>query len=331
MRNPEANGQIIMDVPITTSHSVDRYRLNRFVEAQTGALGTQFANYDQALRELQSGQKQTHWMWYVFPQLRGLGTSEMSVRYGIESLDEARAYLQHPILGQRLRECVEVVRRNMKNPEWIFGPVDAGKFRSCLTLFQQASEPNSIFAQSVGLFGSDDLTIERLARQASTAQEAFAQHCNNDTFPRSEQRPKALARVIYVLEADGVVASTYKLMLTRGGGFSVQCFLQDESSRLLAELREARPRPSLLITGTLGHLDGSYPGLLVAKACKEIEPSLKVLLVTGHREGNLPWILARSPVAIDATIFKLRFKLDGLRRAVCSLIGEPTEQPEPTT
>ncbi|MDQ5981029.1 MAG: hypothetical protein QG602_4007 [Verrucomicrobiota bacterium] len=141
--------------------------LNRFVDAQAGALGPQFGDYGQALQELQSGQKRAHWMWYVLPQLRGIGTSEMSFLFGIESREEARAYLDHPLLGKRLQECLNAIRRHKGgDPERIFGPIDAIKFRSCLTLFKAVAGQESLFAEVLKEFyqGQDDeITLKFLA------------------------------------------------------------------------------------------------------------------------------------------------------------------------
>ncbi|MFO1312787.1 MAG: DUF1810 domain-containing protein [Burkholderiales bacterium] len=107
----------------------DPFDLERFVAAQR-------ANYDGALAELRAGRKASHWMWYVLPQLRGLGQSPMARRYGIASLDEARAYLAHPVLGPRLRACVEAMNALPgSDAAAVLGTIDAVKFRSCLTLF----------------------------------------------------------------------------------------------------------------------------------------------------------------------------------------------------
>jgi uncharacterized protein (DUF1810 family) len=112
----------------------DRYDLRRFVEAQAGV-------YEQAYAELRAGEKRSHWMWFVFPQIRGLGSSPMAMRYAISSLDEAKAYLEHKVLGPRLRECAGIVcgieGRTVKE---IFGFPDYLKFHSCMTLFAAAEE-----------------------------------------------------------------------------------------------------------------------------------------------------------------------------------------------
>ena len=111
----------------------DPYDLERFVTAQERA-------FDAALRELKAGHKVSHWMWFVFPQLRGLGSSPMAERYGIASLEEARAYLAHPLLGPRLRQCTQLVNDiEGRDAAAIFGYPDYLKFRSCLTLFEQAA------------------------------------------------------------------------------------------------------------------------------------------------------------------------------------------------
>jgi uncharacterized protein (DUF1810 family) len=123
----------------------DPYHLQRFLEAQEGV-------YTTALAELRSGAKQSHWMWFVFPQLAGLGLSPTAQYYAIGSLDEARAYLGHPLLGPRLRECVETILHwRGHSAEQILGPIDALKLRSSLTLFDRI-EPDGIFAAGLGAF-----------------------------------------------------------------------------------------------------------------------------------------------------------------------------------
>lgn len=123
----------------------DPFGLERFVQAQR-------ENYADALAELNAGRKRTHWSWYVLPQLLGLGSSAMSVRYAISGLGEARAYLAHPVLGLRLIECVEALNRHAgTSAETILGPIDARKFHSCVTLFAQVSEPGSAFHRALAL------------------------------------------------------------------------------------------------------------------------------------------------------------------------------------
>jgi uncharacterized protein (DUF1810 family) len=117
----------------------DPYDLSRFVRAQEG-------DYERALAELQSGQKRTHWMWYIFPQLDGLAFSATSKRYAVKSAEEATAYLAHPILGPRLRQCAEAVLRiEGRSATAIFGSPDDLKLRSCATLFASVSPPDSVF------------------------------------------------------------------------------------------------------------------------------------------------------------------------------------------
>jgi uncharacterized protein (DUF1810 family) len=112
--------------------SGDRYDLERFVEAQAGV-------YEQVCAELRAGRKRSHWMWFVFPQIRGLGSSEMAMRYAISGLEEARVYLEHPVLGPRLRECAGiVVGVEGRTVEEIFGYPDDLKFHSSVTLFAGA-------------------------------------------------------------------------------------------------------------------------------------------------------------------------------------------------
>lgn len=143
----------------------DPYDLARFVEAQESV-------YPQALEELRRGRKETHWMWFVFPQLAGLGTSFMATRYALQGLDEARAYLEHPVLGPRLRECCRAI---LSLPETsahaIFGSPDDLKLRSSVTLFSQAdAEPSEFAAVLDRFFGSspDTRTLERLRNPSTT-------------------------------------------------------------------------------------------------------------------------------------------------------------------
>ena len=114
----------------------DPWRLERFVTAQD-----QGGTYQRAVAELRAGEKASHWMWFIFPQVAGLGRSEIARRYAIESVAEARAYLAHPVLGPRLCECARVVAdAEGRSAERIFGPVDAMKLRSSMTLFAAADE-----------------------------------------------------------------------------------------------------------------------------------------------------------------------------------------------
>jgi uncharacterized protein (DUF1810 family) len=124
----------------------DPFNLQRFIDAQDGVIET-------ALAELRSGRKRSHWMWFIFPQLAGLGRSPTAQYYGIASLDEARAYLDHPLLGSRLREAVGAVLASAgrRSAEQIFGPVDAMKLRSSLTLFDLI-EPGGVFAEALAGF-----------------------------------------------------------------------------------------------------------------------------------------------------------------------------------
>jgi uncharacterized protein (DUF1810 family) len=121
----------------------DRYNLERFVAAQN-ASGT----YDRAVGELRRGVKTSHWMWFVFPQIAGLGHSQMSRTYAISSLEEARAYVRHPVLGKRLLECAGIVATaRAKTAEQIFGGIDAQKLRSSMTLFLRAEPGEPVFGQ----------------------------------------------------------------------------------------------------------------------------------------------------------------------------------------
>jgi uncharacterized protein (DUF1810 family) len=119
------------------SPGVDPYRLERFVAAQD-----QGGTYERAVAELRAGAKVSHWMWFVFPQVAGLGRSAMAREFAISTVAEARAYLAHPVLGPRLRECARIVASTEgRSAERIFGPVDAMKLRSSMTLFAAADTP----------------------------------------------------------------------------------------------------------------------------------------------------------------------------------------------
>lgn len=137
----------------------ESYDLSRFVEAQTGV-------YEQALSEIRSGRKQSHWIWYIFPQLEGLGFSSTSRRYAIKSLAEARAYLNHPILGPRLLACSEAAASvEGRSAHAVFGSPDDMKLRSCATLFAQVAPAGSVFDRVLDKYFNgqrDDKTLQLL-------------------------------------------------------------------------------------------------------------------------------------------------------------------------
>ena len=139
----------------------DPYDLQRYVDAQNPV-------YAHVRHELAAGDKRTHWMWFVFPQLRGLGHSAMAQHYGIASADEARAYWAHPVLGPRLSECTELVLAvEGRTAHAIFGSPDDMKFRSSMTLFEHVLPEEARFAQAIEkYFGGerDAKTVEMLAR-----------------------------------------------------------------------------------------------------------------------------------------------------------------------
>ena len=137
----------------------DPYLLERFVEAQNPV-------YDQVCWELQQGLKMTHWMWFIFPQIEGLSSSAMSKRFAISSLEEAAAYLNHPVLGARLKQCTElVINTSGRTLKQILGPTDNLKFRSSMTLFAHAYTQNEVFETALTKYfsgGYDQLTLDRL-------------------------------------------------------------------------------------------------------------------------------------------------------------------------
>ncbi len=121
----------------------DPFHLQRFVDAQA-------STYAQAHAELAAGEKRSHWMWFIFPQIQGLGSSSMAQRYAITDLAEARAYLSHPVLGERLRECTALVNAvENRTVNAIFGYPDDLKFHSSVTLFARAENSGNVFAQAL--------------------------------------------------------------------------------------------------------------------------------------------------------------------------------------
>jgi len=149
--------------------SADSYDLARFVEAQARC-------YARVLEELAAGQKTSHWMWFIFPQLRGLGLSSTARRFGLSGLEEACAYLAHPLLGGRLRECTRLLLAlEGRTAHEIFGSPDDLKLRSCLTLFAYAAEPaplpdTRVFGEALAKYyrgEPDPRTLELLISSAS--------------------------------------------------------------------------------------------------------------------------------------------------------------------
>ena len=123
--------------------SSDPFNLQRFVDAQATA-------YRQVCEELRAGRKRSHWIWFIFPQIRGLGHSEMAQHYGVSSREEAEAYLAHPVLGARLRECTRlVVEVEGRSVDQIFGYPDNLKFRSSMSLFASAAQDEPVFRQAL--------------------------------------------------------------------------------------------------------------------------------------------------------------------------------------
>ena len=137
----------------------DNNELIRFLEAQNQV-------YLKALSEIKNGKKETHWMWYIFPQIKGLGLSETANHYAIKDLNEATAYLQHPILGKHLVEISEeVLNLNGKTATQIFGTPDDMKLRSCMTLFANVENTNPIFRKILAKYFNgfpDELTLQLL-------------------------------------------------------------------------------------------------------------------------------------------------------------------------
>jgi uncharacterized protein (DUF1810 family) len=143
----------------------DPFHLERFLRAQED-------DYATALAELKAGRKRSHWIWYIFPQLDGLGFSAMAKQYAIQSLDEARAYLEHPVLGARLRECAEAVLGvEGRSISAILGSPDDLKLRSCATLFAEVAPAGSVFERVLDRYYGgrrDERTLQILEREKRT-------------------------------------------------------------------------------------------------------------------------------------------------------------------
>ncbi|MGZ8386028.1 MAG: DUF1810 domain-containing protein [Nitrospira sp.] len=142
----------------------EKYNFHRFLDAQEPV-------YDTAFVELRAGRKTSHWIWFIFPQIAALGHSAMAQQFAIASLDEAKAYLQHPVLGHRLRECTQLVLNvEGHSAEEIFPYPDNLKFRSCMTLFLTATTDNTIFKDALLKYFDgkpDQSTLDILAQQQS--------------------------------------------------------------------------------------------------------------------------------------------------------------------
>lgn len=135
---------------------MSKYNLDRFISAQIGV-------FDKALSEIKSGRKQTHWIWFIFPQIKDLGMSYNSQFYGIENLEEAKEYLSHPILGRRLVEISkELLKLNTNDPVAIFGEIDAMKLHSSITLFSLVKEAPDVFTKVLNKFFSGKLDEKTL-------------------------------------------------------------------------------------------------------------------------------------------------------------------------
>jgi uncharacterized protein (DUF1810 family) len=134
------------------------FNLQRFLDAQSPV-------YERARRELEIGRKQSHWMWFIFPQIAGLGQSPMSIRFAIASLDEAQAYLAQPVLGARLRECARLTLAvESKTARDIFGSIDEVKFRSSMTLFARAAPDEELFQRCLDKYFAGDADPATLAK-----------------------------------------------------------------------------------------------------------------------------------------------------------------------
>jgi uncharacterized protein (DUF1810 family) len=165
-----ARRRVGMTNPNNTPSIDDPYDLNRFVRAQQD-------DYAQALSEIKSGRKRSHWMWYIFPQFDGLAFSSTSKHYAIKSVEEARAYLDHLVLGPRLLACAEaVIGIEGRSATEIFGSPDDLKLRSCATLFACVSPPGSVFHRLLDQYYRGDLDSKTLRLLGIDAEDASTRH-----------------------------------------------------------------------------------------------------------------------------------------------------------
>lgn len=135
----------------------DPFHLNRFIEAQD-------SSYNNAIRELRAGQKSSHWSWFVLPQVIGLGSSAMSIKYALSGLDEAKAYFNHPILGTRLKETIAtLIVHEGTNASHILGDVDAKKLQSCLTIFNLVDNHEDLFQKALDKYFDGKQDVNTLA------------------------------------------------------------------------------------------------------------------------------------------------------------------------
>ncbi len=143
--------------------------LDRFIEAQNSNYYGELSQYETAKKELEEGLKQSHWMWYIFPQIKGLGRSDMAAKYAIQNIGEATEYYNNSVLGTRLEELVRIVNGiEDKSADEIFGHIDAMKFLSCLTLFNQVAPENQLFIEAINKYYDgrrDEKTLKILREQ----------------------------------------------------------------------------------------------------------------------------------------------------------------------
>lgn len=137
--------------------------LDRFLDAQNNIVYGELSQYETAKKELENGLKESHWMWYIFPQMRGLGHSDSSIKYGIKNIGEATEYFNNSVLGTRLEELFRIVNNiEGKTAEEIFGHIDAMKFHSCLTLFHEVAPENQLINDTLSKYYNGELDNKTL-------------------------------------------------------------------------------------------------------------------------------------------------------------------------
>lgn len=248
------------------------YQLERFVQAQEEWYGS-------ALSEVGSGRKQSHWMWFIFPQVAGLGDSRMSRYYAISGLKEAQAYLAHPVLGARLREISAALLLADGTAQSIFGHVDAMKLRSCMTLFREADPDEAVFRKVLDRFfeGSPDpLTMGILASMPSAEGEPPTRHemalIFQDTLAMIRETPELQRRQQAAVEATELIRPEDALILPENPGYETRITVSKKRSfEAAGALRSRYPGQRIAV---LNFASATSPGGGVLTGARAQEESL---------------------------------------------------------
>lgn len=269
---------------------MSEFRLERFVAAQEGM-------YDIALAEVRSGRKLNHWMWFIFPQIGGLGHSFMAQHYAISGLKEAQAYLAHPVLGPRLLEISEALLAVGGTAASIFGHTDAMKLRSCMTLFREADPDQAVFRKVLDRFfegAPDPLTLGILASAPSSMEEPPSRQemaeIFQDTMDMIRQSPELINRQMEAVAATKLIRPEDELILPENPGFDTSVDVSKRRSfEAAGALRSRYPGQRIAV---LNFASATSPGGGVVNGARAQEESL-------CRCSNLYQCLCREPLLTD--------------------------------